>query len=153
MGQGTRLSDHCIVSVVYPLIFGSILRVSDFLSSIGIYILMFLNIFYTFWKLIILTALLVIAFSLSFYMVFNEPGILFSRSPFADPARSILKTMTMITGELDFDAIFKQTPGGVLTADDVPGQVPFPEVSYMLWIIFLILMPILLSNLLVCPLE
>ena len=111
---------------------------------------MFLNIFYTFWKLIILTSLLVIAFSLSFYMVFNEPGILFSRSPFADPARSILKTMTMITGELDFDAIFKQTPGGVLTAADVPGQVPFPEVSYMLWIIFLILMPILLSNLLVC---
>ena len=110
---------------------------------------MFVDIFYTFWKLIVLTALLVMAFSLSFYMVFNEPGILFSRSPFADPARSILKTMTMITGELDFNAIFKQTPGGVLTADDVPGQVPFPEVSYMLWIIFLILMPILLSNLLV----
>ena len=110
---------------------------------------MFVNVFYTFWKLIILTALLVIAFSLSFYMVFSEPGVLFSRSPFADPARSMLKVMTMVTGELEFDAIFKQTPGGVLTAGDAPGQVPFPEVSYMLWIIFLILMPILLSNLLV----
>ena len=111
---------------------------------------MFLDIFYTFWKLIIVTALLVMAFGLSFYMVFNEPGFLFSRSPFADPTRSILKTMTMTTGEFEFDNIFRQTPGGVMDRSEVPRNVPFPEVSYMLWIIFLILMPILLTNLLVC---
>lgn len=116
----------------------------------GIYILMFLDIFYTFWKLIIVTALLVMAFGLSFYMVFNEPGFIFSRSPFADPARSILKTMTMTTGEFEFDNIFRQTPGGVMDPSEVPMNVPFPEVSYILWIIFLILMPILLTNLLVC---
>ena len=111
---------------------------------------MFIDIFITFWKLIIVTALLVIAFGLSFYMVFNEPGILFSRSPFADPARSILKTMTMTTGEFEFDDIFRLTPGGVMSVDEVPRNLPFREVSYILWIIFLILMPILLTNLLVC---
>lgn len=111
---------------------------------------MFLDIFYTFWKMIVLTSLLVIAFGLSFYMVFDQPGPLFSSSPFADPARSILKTMTMTTGEFEFDDIFQQTPGGVMSAAEIPGSIPFPIVSYILWIIFLILMPILLTNLLVC---
>ena len=115
----------------------------------GIYILMFLDIFYTFWKMIILTSLLVVAFGLSFYMVFGQPDPLFSRSPFADPARSILKTMTMTTGEFEFDDIFQQTPGGVMSLEEIPGPIPFPIVSYILWIIFLILMPILLTNLLV----
>lgn len=119
------------------------------ISMTGIYVLMFLDIFYTFWKMIVLTSLLVIAFGLSFYMVFDQPGILFSRTPFSDPARSLLKTMTMTTGEFEFDGIFQQTAGGVMRASDIPGPIPFPEITYILWIIFLILMPILLTNLLV----
>lgn len=39
----------------------------------GIYVLMFLSICYTFLKAVILFALLVLAFSLTFYMVFYEP--------------------------------------------------------------------------------
>lgn len=111
---------------------------------------MFFDIFYTFWKLIILTGLLVVAFGLSFYMAFFQPGDLFVRSPFSDPARSILKTMTMTTGEFEFDNIFQQTPGGASSVAEIPGDIPFQVVSYLLWIIFLILMPILLTNLLVC---
>ena len=107
---------------------------------------MFLDIFYTFWKLIIVTALLVMAFGLSFYMAFSEPGFLFSRSPFADPARSILKTMTMTTGEFEFDTIFRQNPTGL---SDSAEEIPFPPVSYILWILFVIIMPILLTNMLV----
>ena len=110
---------------------------------------MFFDIFYTFWKMIVLTGLLVVAFGLSFYMVFDQPGLLFSRSPFSDPARAILKTMTMTTGEFEFDNIFQQTPGGADDIGSIPGPIPFPQVSYILWIIFLILMPILLTNLLV----
>ena len=41
--------------------------------NIGIYVLMFLSICYTFLKAVILFALLVLAFSLTFYMVFYEP--------------------------------------------------------------------------------
>lgn len=123
--------------------------VSSTSLSTGIYVLMFFDIFYTFWKLFILTGLLLIAFGLSFYMAFFQPGVLFSRSPFSDPARSILKTMTMTTGEFEFDNIFQQTPGGVNSVDQIPEQIPFQVVSYLLWMIFLILMPILLTNLLV----
>ena len=41
----------------------------------GIYVLMFVNILYTFLRTVMLSFLLVIAFSLTFYMAFFEPGI------------------------------------------------------------------------------
>lgn len=41
--------------------------------QMGIYVLMFLSICYTFLKAVILFALLVFAFSLTFYMIFFEP--------------------------------------------------------------------------------
>lgn len=69
------------------------------------------------------------------------------RSPFATPARAIVKTMTMTTGEFEFDGIFRQVPGGL--GMNFP-EIEFVPISFILWIIFLILMPILLMNLLVC---
>ena len=54
--------------------------------------------------------------------------------------------MTMTTGELDFDGLFRLDPNG--TPENVV-EIPFFEVSIILWILFLIMMPILLSNLLV----
>ena len=55
--------------------------------------------------------------------------------------------MTMATGEFDFDPIFRQDPTG---ARDNAEEIPFPPVSYILWIVFIIIMPILLTNMLVC---
>ena len=49
--------------------------------------------------------------------------------------------MTMTTGEYEFDPALRQTG----TSPDLQ----FPAVSYVLWILFLILMPILFTNLLV----
>ena len=54
--------------------------------------------------------------------------------------------MTMTTGELDFDRLFRLYPGG--TSENIV-EIPFFEVSIILWILFLITMPILLTNLLV----
>lgn len=49
----------------------------------GIYILMFVNIFYTFLKMIVLTLLLVVAFALAFYMAFYDPALTSAvREPF-----------------------------------------------------------------------
>jgi len=56
--------------------------------------------------------------------------------------------MTMTTGELDFDTLFRQFPGGAGEDEDVD-EIPFLEASIFLWIFFVIMMPILLSNLLV----
>lgn len=53
----------------------------------------------------------------------------------------------MSTGELDFDSIFRQDPAG---GSDDAEEVPFPAISFMLWIVFIIIMPILLTNMLVC---
>lgn len=41
----------------------------------GIYVVMFVGVFYTFCRLLFLSILLLIAFGLSFYMAFNEPDI------------------------------------------------------------------------------
>ena len=115
-------------------------------SDTGIYVLMFEAIFKTFLKVIILTVLLIVTFALTFYMAFNQFIPRFARSPFASPITSIWKTMTMATGELDYDDIFRQSTTDSMS--DAP-DIPFPTISYIMWVIFLILMPILFTNLLV----
>ena len=69
------------------------------------------------------------------------------RSPFSTAGRSIVKTVSMCTGELEFDSIFHQEPSG--ERDDL-SDVPFPPVSYLLWTAFIVFIPILLINMLVC---
>ena len=115
-------------------------------SDTGIYVLMFEAIFKTFLRVIILTILLVVTFALTFYMAFDQFIPRFSRSPFASPFTSIWKTMTMATGELGYDDIFRQFTSEPVS--DGP-DIPFPAISYIMWVIFLILMPILFTNLLV----
>ena len=53
-----------------------------------------------------------------------------------------MKTLTMTTGEFDFDVTFRQ--------DNNQGRdIQYPFASNVLWILFIIMMPILLTNLLV----
>ena len=61
----------------------------------------------------------------------------------------MLKTIAMSIGDLGYDDLFRQPTQG--SSEAVPG-VPFPEISYILWIMFIILMPVLFSNLLVIKL-
>ena len=56
----------------------------------------------------------------------------------------------MCTGELEFDSIFHQEPSG--ERDDL-SDVPFAPVSYLLWIAFIVFIPTLLINMLVCSLT
>ena len=49
--------------------------------------------------------------------------------------------MVMTTGEFDFDGIF-------FNNEDL--NLFYPQIAYTLWIVFIILMPIILTNLLVC---
>ena len=57
--------------------------------------------------------------------------------------------MTMTTGEFEYDSKFRQFPE-VAGDDDITREIPFPPLSYILWITFFVMMPILLTNLLVC---
>ena len=117
------------------------------LTDTGIYILMLEILLKRFFKVIILAALLVIMFALTFHLTFNDFDSRYRVSPFATPLNSIWKTMTMLTGEMDYEGIFRQSSDG---SEEQISALPFPEIAYVLWIIFLIIMPILLSNLLVC---
>ena len=120
-------------------------------ADTGIYVLMFESIFKRFLRVIVLTVLLVVMFALAFHMAFRQFSALFSRSPFVDPFHSLWKTMTMTVGEMDYEDIFQQSSAAAdISQDFVPG-LPFPEISYVLWVFFLILMPILFANLLVSP--
>ena len=65
------------------------------------------------------------------------------RVPFSSPILSLIKTMTMTEGEFDFDNNFALVPGANVS------RITYPITSFTLWIIFLILMSILLTNLLV----
>ena len=66
------------------------------------------------------------------------------RSPFCNIRRSILKTLVMTTGEFEFDTIY-------LNYDDEEfiDNLAYPVEFTVLWIVFIIMMPILFSNLLV----
>ena len=55
--------------------------------------------------------------------------------------------MSMTTGEFDYNGIFRLAP---TETHETYAEIPFPTVSYILWILFIILMPILLTNMLVC---
>ena len=112
----------------------------------GLYVLMFQSIFKTFLRAVILTIVLVVMFALAFHMTFNHFHSFFERSPFTNMLQSTWKTMTMTIGEMGYEGIFHVASGG--SDDDIP-PIPFPQVSYILWVIFLILMPILFTNLLV----
>ena len=54
--------------------------------------------------------------------------------------------MTWISGGLDFNAVFRVDPAG---RSDSLSEIAFLPVSVVLWIVFVILIPILLRNMLV----
>ena len=107
---------------------------------------MFQSIFKTFVRAMTFTIALVVMFALVFHMTFNQFHPFFKHSPFIDVLQSTWKTMTMTTGEMGYENIFHVSSGGT---DSYIPPIPLPEISYILWVIFLILMPILFTNLLV----
>ncbi|KAL5457262.1 hypothetical protein EMCRGX_G034509 [Ephydatia muelleri] len=106
----------------------------------GLYIVMFFDIFYIFCKVVMLLAVLLVAFGLSFYMIFNNPDSA-QRLQFSDPYRSISKTMVMMMGEFEYNTVFKQNSN----TDDVP----YHYLAFPMWALFVILVPVLMTNLLV----
>ncbi|KAL8599950.1 hypothetical protein ACOMHN_050252 [Nucella lapillus] len=112
--------------------FNLVLFIQKF-PQLGIYVVMFTDVLYTFVQFFVVFFLFIIAFALAFYMVFQQQG------PFSNVPKSLIKTSVMMIGEFEFDSIFNSDTEEVL----------YPAVSYILFVIFLIIMSILLMNLLV----
>uniref|UniRef100_A0A1X7TU83 Ion transport domain-containing protein n=1 Tax=Amphimedon queenslandica TaxID=400682 RepID=A0A1X7TU83_AMPQE len=114
------------------------------LPIVGIYVVMFIKIFNNFIKVVILALLLISAFAIPLYMMFNDPqdkseGI---RTPFITPWRTIVKTVMMTMGEFNMDSLLQQN--NQINSPDVQ----YPVVTFSLIIVFVVLMPILFLNLL-----
>ena len=58
----------------------------------------------------------------------------------------MLKTLVMTTGEFEFDTIFVNEQALV----DADLDLLFPTLTTIIWVIFIVTMPILFNNLLVC---
>ncbi len=73
----------------------------------------------------------------------------FQRASFSTPLRALFKTATMTIGEFEYDSLFRQDPGGLQVGDIQQDEIQFEALARVLWLIFLIFMPIILINLLV----
>ena len=104
---------------------------------IGIYILMYVDILFTFLKIVIMALFFLVAFGMAFYMSLLQENR--GCYAFSNPLKALLKTLTMTTGEFEYDSIFED-----------PTQPLYYYISaIIMWVIFIVMMPILLMNLLV----
>ncbi|XP_018322447.1 transient receptor potential channel pyrexia [Agrilus planipennis] len=100
----------------------------------GLYVQMFTTVTINFSKFFFAYSCLLIAFGLSF-------GVLFANYPsFMNTYWGLLKTIIMMTGELEFEDIFYATT-------DYP--ILYPITSHLMFLAFVILVTLVLSNLMV----
>nr|XP_053649072.1 transient receptor potential cation channel subfamily A member 1-like [Cherax quadricarinatus] len=103
---------------------------------------MFLEILNTLMKVLLVFSVLIVAFSLSFYILMSHGGYL----SFSNVAMSMMHTFSMMLGEVDFLNIFVYP----FYQESVRGErLLFPLTTFVLLGMFMILMPILLINLLI----
>uniref|UniRef100_A0A3B3TF35 Transient receptor potential cation channel subfamily A member 1 n=1 Tax=Paramormyrops kingsleyae TaxID=1676925 RepID=A0A3B3TF35_9TELE len=102
----------------------------------GIYVVMFREIMRTFISIIILFFFLMLAFALAFY------ALMVGQKYFNRLELSVMQTFVMMAGEINYQDNFLEPY--------LKGNLPFPYDSYILFVWFLLMMPILLMNLLVC---
>ena len=106
--------------------------------ALGIYVVMFKDILNTFIQFFIVFVLFIIAFALGFYTLLQN------QEPFDTVWLSILKTTVMMIGEFEYDSIFNdQDP------NDPATLVNNEPVTYMLFVVFMVIMSIIIMNLLV----
>lgn len=98
----------------------------------GLYVQMFTKVAKNFAKFLLAYCCLLIAFGLSFGVLFN------SYPAFKSVPWTLLKTITMMSGELEFEDIFYG-----------PVRIQFPGTSHALFLAFVVLVTIILTNLLV----
>ncbi|KAI5734628.1 hypothetical protein M8J77_008902 [Diaphorina citri] len=126
-------------------------------DQVGIYVVMFLEILQTLIKVLIVFSILIVAFGLAFYILLSRGDHL----SFRTVPMSLLRTFTMMLGEIDFIGTYVQP---YFREDDPTGadfnrtgfggfesnkHLPFPVPAFVMLGIFMILMPILLMNLLI----
>ncbi|XP_071500366.1 uncharacterized protein [Diadema antillarum] len=119
-------------------------------SVLGIYVIMFIDIFRTFMKFVLVLILFIVAFALAFYT------LLMNQEPFNRIEYSFVKTFVMMIGELDFGNIFHSqnylnTENTLMDGEEdyFMTSVFYQSITYVIFTLFLVIMSILIMNLLV----
>jgi transient receptor potential cation channel subfamily A member 1 len=111
-------------------------------DQVGIYVVMFLEILQTLIKVLMVFSILIIAFGFAFFILLSKTTHpLPNHLSFSSIPMSMVRTFSMMLGEMDFVGTYVQ-PFYV-------GELPFPIPAFIILCLFMILMPILLMNLLI----
>ncbi|XP_071780098.2 transient receptor potential cation channel subfamily A member 1b isoform X1 [Centroberyx gerrardi] len=101
----------------------------------GIYVVMFGEIMRTLVRIVMLFLFLMLAFGLAFY------ALMLNQKEFETVPLSVVQTFVMMVGELNYQNNFLQ----VYLND----ELPFSSLTYLIFVNFVLLMPILLMNLMI----
>ena len=104
----------------------------------GIYVVMFIDVSYTFLKVSGVVILFIAAFSLGFNVLLSNQEY-FSTVVFAT-----IKTLIMTSGEMEYDNLFFDNQDW-----NKLETVPYMNTTKILFVMFVIIMPIIIMNLLV----
>nr|BCR37381.1 transient receptor potential cation channel subfamily A member 1 isoform 277V [Buergeria japonica] len=104
-------------------------------ETCGIYIVMFWEILRTLIRIVVLFFFLILAFGLSFFV------LLYPQTPFSNPILALMQTFTMMLGDINYQDGFLHP--------FLDNQIENPIFTFMHLIIFTLLIPILLMNLLI----
>ncbi|MEE6463732.1 hypothetical protein FKM82_006038 [Ascaphus truei] len=104
-------------------------------ESYGIYIVMFWEILRTLLRIVVLFFFLILAFGLSFFV------FLYPQTTFSNPYLALMQTFTMMLGDINYHDAFLHP-----LLDE---QIEYPFLTFLHLIIFTLLIPILLMNLLI----
>ena len=111
--------------------------------KIGKYIILFQNIVVSFIPFFVVIIILLIGFGLSFHLLLSH------RDSFANPEDALLKTLMMMSGEIEYGEMFEKDRPPLGWGDDYdqgPEHVPFPVVTYTIFIAFFFLVCLVALN-------
>lgn len=127
----TKDWEHHLAAIVILLTWAELLSLVGRFPLFGVYVHMFTHVTKNFAKFLLAYACLINAFSLSF-------GVLFpNHAPFAQYGVRLVKTMVMMTGEIEYNDLFYEN------------HILYPETTHIIFFVFLIFVTIILMNLLV----
>ncbi|KAJ7385742.1 hypothetical protein OS493_013775 [Desmophyllum pertusum] len=113
-------------------------------GGLGLYVTMYVEVLYTFLKVISTFLIALTGYSLVFFILLKEQG------NFADFWLALAKINIMMVGELDYTDLLVDNIGNNNT---VPGTnvpyVPLPTLTFCLFLVFVLMVSIVLVNLLV----
>ena len=122
------------------LAWGNLLLYLKRFPFFGIHVVMFVEVLKTVLSVLVVFAILFIAFALSFFVLLD------GQDAFKHVGRAIIKTAVMTIGEFEYEDIFTANINN-------SKKLPYETMSFFIFVLFLVIMPIVIMNLLVSILH